>query len=37
MVNFGWSGTGRGFREGSGVLILFYVVIWVVVTDVFTL
>ena len=37
MVNFGGPGTGRGNREGLGVLIISYILIWVVVIDVFTL
>ena len=37
VVKFWGSGTGSSFREGSEVLILFYILIWVVVTDVFTL
>ena len=37
VVKFGGSGTGSSFWEGSEGLILFYILIWVVVTDVFTL
>ena len=36
VVKFGGSGTGSSFWEGSEGLILFCILIWVVVTDVFT-